>query len=328
MKHSYTLLFSLTLFVSSLHAQKLKVVSTASMINDMAENIGGNLFEYETIVPIGGDPHIYEPTPEDAKKVEKANLIFMNGLTFEGWIIELIENSGTEAETIVVTDGIKAIESAQYSNATDPHVWMDPVLGLGYLENIKDALIALRPEVSEEITFNYNLYKKQIEELHEYCKKRIAEIPESRRILITSHDAFQYFGRRYGLQLEAVLGTSTDADVQTSDIQRIEKILQSTPVSAVFIESTINPKLIKQLASDNGVIVGGKLYADSLGDKDGPAGSYEKMIRHNIKTIVDALKSERIETAESGGVSNTSMWAFGAVLVILIFVIFFLLRKN
>ena len=140
-------------------------MATASIMADMAKNIGGDFIEVKSIVPIGGDPHIYEATPSDARLAEAANLVLINGLTFEGWITELIENSGTSATVVTVTHGIDAIASLTYQNATDPHAWMDPTLGQVYIKNIYEALVALLPQSVEELTFNYNVYKSQLEDL-------------------------------------------------------------------------------------------------------------------------------------------------------------------
>lgn len=308
--------------------EKPLVVATASIMADMADNIGGDFIEVRSIVPIGGDPHIYDATPEDAKLAESADLILMNGLTFEGWLGELIENSGSDASIVTITDGVDAISSLTYQNATDPHAWMDPQLGLVYIKNIHDALVILMPEHEEELTFNYNVYKQQLEDLHQYCKNRISEIPESQRILITSHDAFQYFGRKYGLQLEAIMGTSTDAEVQTSDIRRISDIISDSNVPAVFIESTINPKLLQQIADDNGAVIGGQLYSDSLSDEEGPASTYIKMIEHNTNVIVDALKKERVVSEDVQSTSLSFYLLLGLSIITVIFFSFRMLKNN
>jgi len=294
-----TLLF-LVILTNALPAQsKLKIIATASMIADMATNIAGDKMEIECIVPIGGDPHLHEPTPRDAILVSKANMVLMNGLTFEGWLSELIDNSGTNAETVLVTEGIRAVESLTYENSADPHAWMDVSNGLIYIKNIKDAFIKIDPENQSTYEANHEAYKKKLEELDQLIIDLIKTIPKERRILITSHDAFQYYGRRYGIQLEAILGTSTDADVQTSDIMRINKVIKEHKVPAVFVESTINPKLLQQLAKDNNIVVGGQLYADSIGDEDSPAPSYYDMLKYNTITIVGALNSNVVASSEN-----------------------------
>lgn len=313
----YLLLLGLSVWAKA--ETRPKVVATASIFADMAAVVGGNLIEVETIVPIGGDPHTYEPTPRAAQLVAGADLILKNGLTFEGWLNELIENSGTKAESKLITNGVDPIESKTYQNAADPHAWMDARYGLIYIANIKDALIALDPDNREAYEFNYGLYKQQLEDLDQYIRTEILKIPEQQRILITSHDAFQYYGKRYGLQLESVLGTSTDAEAQTSDILKLNKIIQENKVPSVFIETTVNPKLLKQIAADNDIRIGGQLYSDSIGDEESSAPTYLDMLKYNTDTIVEALS--RITTPTevvSEETSGSQYYLYGILGVLLI----------
>jgi zinc/manganese transport system substrate-binding protein len=325
------ILLVLLLLGSTLTAQADRpvVVGTASMFSDMAAVIGGNLIEVQTIVPIGGDPHSYEPTPGDARLVARADLILRNGLTFEGWIRELIENSGTQAEIVLITEGIEVIESETYANSADPHAWMSAANGLIYIRNIRDALTTLLPEHAEEFDFNYRLYAEQLKRLDEEISAQIASVPVVKRVLITSHDAFRYYSARYGIKVEAVLGTSTDADVQTSDIRRLNRVLQESEVPAVFIESTVNPKVLQQIARDNGVVIGGSLYADSLGDPDSPGGTYLKMLRHNTRVIVEGLSRERSTAVElvSEGDRQERLWLFGLIGLLMVGSFFFMVFK-
>ncbi|MTB52448.1 metal ABC transporter solute-binding protein, Zn/Mn family [Lewinella sp. W8] len=266
------------------------VVASASIFRDMVEVVSGGLVEVQSVVPIGGDPHIYEPTPADVRLVARADLVLVNGLTFEGWMNELIANSGTRARTITITEGIGTIESEEYANSSDPHAWMTAKNGQLYVENIRRALVDLDPYNKDVYDFNAQLYQQQLEDLDKEIFRKISSLPESRRVLITSHDAFRYYGRYYGVRVEAALGTSTDAEVQTEDVNRLTKIIQESGVPAIFVESTINPKLIRQLATDNDVIIGGNLYADSLADPDHPAGTYLGMLRYNTQSLVAALR--------------------------------------
>ncbi|MCB0704539.1 MAG: zinc ABC transporter substrate-binding protein [Saprospiraceae bacterium] len=323
----------LCLLTATLWGQNtFKVVGTASIFSDMARNIAGDApMEITSIVPIGGDPHIYEPTPKDAKLAAEADLILMNGLTFEGWLKELIDNSGTKAAIKLITTGVTPIESDRYQNATDPHAWMDPVFGLIYIKNIRDALVELDPANAEMFEFNYQVYKKQLEDLHTSIQEQINTIPEKQRVLITSHDAFRYYGNRYGLHLESVLGVSTDAEVQTSDIIRLNKIIQENNVPAVFIETTVNPKLLKQLAEDNGVSVGGSLFSDSIGDANSDAPTYLDMLIYNTRTIVHALgkqKQENQEESKAEGKVPVWWWVLGGILLLILPVFLFGRRKS
>ncbi|MFK7775118.1 MAG: metal ABC transporter solute-binding protein, Zn/Mn family [Saprospiraceae bacterium] len=274
--------------------EKPKLVATASMISDIAQNIVGDKFEVTTIVPIGKDPHTYEPTPGDATKVAYADVIFKNDLTFEGWLLKLITNSGTKAKVVKVTEGVDVIESLTYANSADPHAWMNASNGIIYAENIKNAMVEYDAANKDFYEKNFEAYRKKLQELDQYIQDQIKTIPEQQRILITSHDAFQYYGRKYGIRLESILGTSTDAQAQTSDYTKVDKVIRESGVPAVFIESTVNPKMLQQLASSNDITIGGSLFSDSIGNKDSDAPSYLAMLKYNTDVIVKAL-SRKVE---------------------------------
>lgn len=312
---------------------KIQIVSSASMFSDMAANLATDNFEIKTIVPIGGDPHKYRAKPSDARMVQKADIILVNGLTFEGWINELVENSGTKGDVVTITKGVDVIKSMQYENSSDPHAWMDASNGLIYIKNIKEILIAKSPSDKVAIEKNYESYKAKLIALDKEIETSIASIPEGQNVLITSHDAFQYYGTRYNLRLEAIMGISTEAEAQTSDIQRVAKVLQENKVPAVFIESTINPKMLKQIAKDNNVAIGGELFADSLGDEKSPASTYINMLRSNTNTIVQALSKTKpieVEKAEDktkipsidDGMSKPLKIALGIILILAVVTVF------
>jgi ABC-type Zn uptake system ZnuABC Zn-binding protein ZnuA len=307
---------------------KKLVVTTASIFADMAENIAGGHLEVKTIVPTGGDPHTYEPTPADARLVASADIILKNGLTFEGWLDGLIASANTEAKVVTITEGIDAIH-AQHKNSSDPHAWMSAANGIIYIENIKNALVEFDPANKEVYEFNYGVYRKLLEELDTYIAEQIKKIPEKRRILITSHDAFEYYGRRYGLRLESVLGISTDAEAQTSDMVRLAKVIRDNGVPAVFIETTVNPKLLQQIATDNNARIGGKLFSDSIGDKNSDAPSYYQMLKYNTDTIVKALSAaEQSATPVDGKKQGTTGWITWVVLgILLVGGFFFVINK-
>lgn len=325
---SLTLLFSVLLPAQEETDSRPLVVASASIFADMAEVIAGDHLRVQMVVPIGGDPHIYEPTPNDVRLVAQADLVLVNGLTFEGWMNELIENSGTQAKTITITEGIGTIESEEYANSSDPHAWMTAKNGLTYVRNIRDALIDLDPFNKQVYEFNAGVYLQQLEDLDREIFRQIESIPEKQRILITSHDAFRYYGRHYGIQVEAALGTSTDAEVQTDDVNRLTRIVRESGVPAIFVESTINPKLIRQIATDNNVIIGGNLYADSLADPDHAAGTYEGMLKFNTATIVAALKGQ-VKDAGIGLGPDTGQQAIllAIILAVMLGAFFFMVNR-
>ena len=297
---------------------KLKVVASASMFYDMTDQIAGDLIELTSIVPIGSDPHLYEPIPKDVQTIAEADLVFVNGLTFEGWINELIENSGTNAKVVRITEGIDAIGSESYEDSYDPHAWMSAKNGLTYIKNITNALVKADPINAEQILANSEAYQKKISNLDIYIRTAIEEIPREQRVLITSHDAFQYYGDEYGLVLEAIMGISTESEAQTSDLIRVTEAIKKYDVPAIFIESTINPAMMKQVAADNNVHIGGELFADSLGDPEGEAGTYFKMLKHNTDVIVAGLRKRKAQeptVKEEGESSFLSYALIGALLL-------------
>ena len=302
------------LFCWSLEGQN--VLATTSFLEDIAQNIAPSSCTIQTIVPRGMDPHIYEPTPSDVELVNQSDLILMNGLRLEVWIDNLIDHSGKHGKKVVVSKGVNPIENESYENAPDPHAWMDLQLGKIYAQNTKQALVELIPEQKEEIEARYQEYIQEMDSLHQWALTSILEIPEENRVLITSHDAFQYFGKAYGLELHSVLGLSTDADVQTGDVLKISQLLQSRSIPAIFVESTINPKLLQQIAHDHNVSIGGQLYADALSNKEGPAPSYLSLFRHNISTIKRGLSAES-STSTSSAPDGVKWLSYGLIFAIM-----------
>lgn len=291
-KNILGLVFSIIVVATSFASEPIQVLSSASMFADMAATIGGDKVEVGSIVPIGGDPHLYDPSPSDVQNVLNADIILVNGLTFEGWIAKLIKNSGTKATVKTITEGVEAIGSTDYENAFDPHAWMAADNGLIYIANILEVLQSVAPEHAEYFQKNYDKYKLEIEATDAYIEEKISQISEAQRVLITSHDAFAYFGKRYGMKLNAIKGISTEEQTQTSDVMRVIDVIKRSKVPAIFIESTINPKMMQQIAKDTGVKVGGELYADSLGPKGSQGDTYIKMLRHNTDVIHGALSQE------------------------------------
>jgi len=284
------IIFALLLIYSTFFFAQIKgVIATTSIIADIASKIGGNKIIVNSLVPVGSDPHLFDPVPSDAEKVAKADLIFRNGLTLEGWLDKLLFNSGTKAEIVTVTTGVEAIAHETYANAYDPHAWMSCKNAIIYAENISWALSELLPEHKAFFENNCKAYKKELEALNEWVSKQLRSISEKHRVLVTSHDAFRYFANDYGLRVISVLGTSTDADININDLNSLIQDIKKLGLPAIFVESTINPKLLKQVAYDQGISIGGKLFADSLGDEESGAETYIKMIRHNTRTIVSGL---------------------------------------
>ncbi len=306
------------------------VVCTVSILADIANNLVGETVNVRTIVPIGGDPHIYEATPRDAQLVQSADLFFINGLNFEGWISELIANSGSDAPSIIVSKGVNTLGSQKYKNSFDPHAWMNVANVMIYVKNMRDALVSTFPEHKEIYELACTNYLNKLTDLHKYVQDQIKSIPEQQRILVTSHDAFAYYGQAYGIDVEAILGISTEADARSSDIMRVSKVIKERNVPAIFIESTINPKMIKRLADDNQVPIGGELFADSLGEKESEAGTYIGMIKHNTDIIVNALAiSKFAETKiKKDKESHPSTFIILGIILVLLLILGIIKMKN
>lgn len=291
--------------------EKINVVASATLFADMAKQIGGDKVSVESICSVGTDPHTYEPIPSDVQLMKKADAIFINGLTLEGWMEKLIKNSGGKGMLKIITDGVSAISNEHFANSYDPHAWMNVNNGRIYAKNIMETLCKVDPKNADYYKNNFANYDKELIELHQYIKEEINSIPEQRRVLVTSHDAFEYYSRAYGIKVEALQGMSTEAEAQTSDMIRVNKIIKESGVPAIFAESTINPKMQEQIAKQNDVVIGGELYADSLGEEGGHADTYAKMLKHNTDTIVKALKNEKPthshDSEKSGG---NNIWLY------------------
>ena len=246
-------------------------------------------------MPIGGDPHIYEPTPGDAKKVSDADIIIKNGFFLEGWLDELIGSAAKSKAIYVATDGIIPVKSVNSHGSPDPHAWMNPLFGIEFARNIKTAFIQTDAANASYYEANFENYETQLIDLEQYIRKEINKIPEKQRVLITSHDAFRYFGNQFGVRVESALGNTTDAEVQIGDINRLIDVIHETGISSIFIESTINPKLLNQLAQDHGVKIGGKLFGDSVGDKNSGADTYINMLKYDANAIVTGLTTQNSE---------------------------------
>ncbi len=269
------------------------VVAGNTIIADIAKQLAGDKANIVSLVPIGMDPHNFDPSPADIRLTSEADLILVNGMNLENWMVNLIRKTGSPAKIDTVTKGIQPIFTGRFSVQVDPHAWLDPVLGKTYARNIANSLSDLLPNHEETIQFNLMVFLDLLEEVHQYSQKKLQKIPKNKRLLITSHDAFRYFGERYDIPVKSVLASSPDAELTVKDMIELTEMIKTSDVRAIFPESTINPKLVNQIARDNKLIVGGKLYTDSLSDPEKGAGNYIQMLYHNVNTIVAAFSGEK-----------------------------------
>ncbi len=301
-----SLLTAVLLFtgIASAHAQtqdKLPVVATFSILADLVKNVGGERVQLTSLVGADGDAHVYQPSPNDAKKLSEAKVVFTNGLGFEGWMNRLVKSSGTKAAVVVASKGVKPIKTKDahghgHSHGhnhgdTDPHAWQSVANVKLYVANIRDALIAADAAGKEIYQKNASAYLAQLDELERDIRAAVARIPSDRRKIITSHEAFGYFKTAYGVDFIAPQGVSTEADVSAKDVARIIRQIKTQKIPAVFMENVSDDRLLKQIASESGARLGGDLFSDALSAANGPASTYILMMRHNVKQLEVALSS-------------------------------------
>jgi zinc/manganese transport system substrate-binding protein len=279
--------------------EKLPVVASFSILADFVREVGGERVAVTSLVGPNGDAHVYSPSPSDAKTVAAAKLIVVNGLKFEGWLPRLIKSAGAKGAVVTATTGIKPIESEEAGHSQghggndhghdDPHAWQSVSNAKVYVANIRDALTAADPAGKASYEANASAYLARLDALQAEIEAAVARIPAERRKAITSHDAFGYFAKAYGIAFVAPQGVSTEAEASARDVGRIIRQIRSQKIPAVFLENVTNPRLIDQIARESGARIGGRLFSDALSDANGPAGTYIAMMKHNISEIEKAL---------------------------------------
>jgi zinc/manganese transport system substrate-binding protein len=269
---------------------KLPIVATFSILADFARNVGGDRIDVAALVGPDGDTHVYQPKPADAEKLSAARLILVNGLGLEGWIDRLIKASGAKAPVIVATKGIDPQKMREEGRiGPDPHAWQSIANTKIYVTNIRDGLIAADPEGEAVYRANADNYLGKLDALEAEVKREFAKIPPGRRQIITTHDAFGYFGTAYGFRFIAPEGISTETEASARDVAKIIRQIKAQKIPAVFLENVTDPRLVRSIAVESGAKVGGTLYSDALSRPDGPAGTYIEMMRNNIKELAAAL---------------------------------------
>jgi manganese/zinc/iron transport system substrate-binding protein len=268
---------------------KPSVVATTTMIADMVRTIGGDDIALSALMGPGVDPHLYKPSAEDAQKLGTAKAIFYNGLMLEGRISELLDRlaaQGREVHAVTAKLGETDLIHPEGAPHADPHVWGDTQLWLKCLGPVVEGLSRVLPEKAAVFAERGQKWKMATLALHDWAKAQAAQIPAERRVLITSHDAFNYFGRAYGFQVVGVQGISTVSEAGLADVAKTVDFIKSRQVKAIFVESSVPHATIERIAKDSGAKIGGELFSDALG-----AGqTYEQMLRFNVSTIVKALK--------------------------------------
>lgn len=278
---------------------RLQAVATTGMIADVVRQVGGEHVDVTQLMGAGVDPHLYRASEGDVERLTRADVIFYNGFFLEAGmervLLQMDERSGTTVPVAESTPEERRIDSVIYEGLNDPHIWMDVKLWINTIDMIRDTLIEMDPENADAYRANAERYRAEMEALEAYVVERLAEVPPERRLLVTAHDAFNYFSTGYDFEVFAPQGISTQSEASTADIRATIDVVVSREVPAIFVESTISPDVVEAVqegARSRGheVRIGGELFTDAMGSPDSEAGTYLGMIRHNVDTIVDALK--------------------------------------
>jgi manganese/iron transport system substrate-binding protein len=275
------------------NGDKPRVVATSTVIADLTQEVAGDEIQLSGILKPGTDPHVYEPVPADSRVLEEANLILYNGYNLEPGLIKLMNASGGKARKIPVGEVVKSLQldKGKGEIVPDPHVWGSAENAIAMTNAIRDALIELSPEDKDKFTQKASQLTSELKQLHSWINQQIQTIPADKRKLVTTHDAFQYYGRAYGIAIAGTLiGISTEEQPSAQTVQRLVESIKKIGVPAIFSETTINPALIKTVAQEAGVkLAPNQLYSDSIGAKGSNGDSYIKMMEANTRSIVEAL---------------------------------------
>ena len=282
--------------------EKLNVVATTSIVADIVRQIGGDEITLKTLIPLGSDPHAFEPTPQDIAVVADAHVVFSNGLGLEGFLDALIANAGQQAGLVPVSYGIHPLESASQGHEhaeaaadghedVDPHTWFDPNNVIVWTQHIKTALQTLDPENASTYEQRAGVYQSELENLDRWISEQVIQIPEANRKLVTDHQVFSYFAERYGFEQigTVVPGYNASAQPSAQELADLAHNIEAFSVKAIFVGKTVNPDLAQQIAGDMGIQLV-FLYTGSLTEADGDAGSYIAFMRYNTHAIVSSLK--------------------------------------
>lgn len=274
------------------------VVATTGQIADAIKVISGDHLQVSALMGPGVDPHLYKATQSDLSKLDKAEVIFYNGLHLEGQMLDIFEQMAKDKTVLAVGETLdekQLLASDTDAMLHDPHIWFDIELWKGVVKAISTQLQEEYPEFKEDFQTNEAAYLKKLDDLQSYAEKRVNEIPQQQRILVTAHDAFNYFGRSQGFEVRGLQGLSTDSEYGVKDVQEMVDFLVENKIKALFIESSVSDKAMKAViegAKEKGhdIVIGGELFSDAMGAEGTTEGTYIGMYQHNIDTIVDALK--------------------------------------
>jgi manganese/zinc/iron transport system substrate-binding protein len=279
---------------------RIPVVTTTGMIGDLVTVIGGERTRVVSLMGPGVDPHLYKASEGDVRRIFRAELIFFNGLHLEARMGEVLEHMDARTRTVAIAetlDPIRLLRPPEFEGAYDPHIWFDVTLWMEMVGTVRDALVEHDPEHASGYRARAAAYLTELAELDAYVRAQAARVPAERRVLITAHDAFNYFGRAYGFEVRGLQGISTAAEAGTADVQELSTFIARRRIPAIFVESSVSPRSVEAVqaavrARGFRVEIGGELYSDALGRAGSETGTYLGMVRHNIDTLVGALLRE------------------------------------
>jgi manganese/zinc/iron transport system substrate-binding protein len=279
--------------------RKIRVTTTVTMVSDLVKNVGGDRVEVQGLMGPGVDPHLYKATASDVSKLSGADVIFYSGLLLEGKMQDIFTAMARSKRYVyAVTEAIpddKLLSPPEFSGHHDPHVWFEVPLWAKCIDTVVKGLSEFDPKGKSHYEERAAVYRKKLDELHQWALRRASELPKEKRILVTSHDAFNYFGRAYGFKVVGLQGISTVTEVGTADMAKMVDFIKKNKIKGIFIESSVPPHAIKRISEDAAVKIGGELFSDAMGtpgqiENGYDLGTYEGMVKHNINTIVEALK--------------------------------------
>ena len=274
----------------------IKAIGTTGMVADLIRNVGGKHVDTTQLFGADVDPHLYKATDADTAKLAGTDIIFYSGLHLEGKMTEIFDSLGRKLPCFGVGDYLdRKLVHKDEEGSVDPHVWFDVTLWSQAAGVVRDALALYDPSHASDYQANCDRFQQELEELHAFAQSRLLEVPEKQRVLITSHDAFRYFGRAYKIEVKGIQGISTESEASVGHISQLVSFIVERKVKAVFVETSVNPRNMRALiegcaARGHKVSEGGELFSDAMGKEGTPEGTYVGMIRHNVATIVNALK--------------------------------------
>lgn len=272
-------------------AKTVNAVTSFSILGDIVQEVGGEHVKVTSLVGPDGDPHSFEPSPKDSKAINASDVVFVSGLGLEGWIDRLVTASGYKGHLVTASEGVNSRKMEEDGKQiTDPHAWNSMANGVIYATNVMNALIKADPQDADYFRQRGKAYIEQLQKLDLWAKTEFAGIPQSKRKVLTSHDAFGYFGQEYHVSFMAPVGFSTESEASASGVASLIKQIKDEKVKTYFIENQTDPRLVKQIAAASGAQPGGELYPEALSGPQGPATTYVKAFKHNVETIVASMK--------------------------------------